>query len=93
MRCSISDAPLDPLMILYIGASKELRLSTTSSNIDCSSVLYKAWQVCGDSHCLSAKLSDSLGAHLEDYELENSEDSAILSIAIKIAKLTKEGSS
>lgn len=47
--------------------------------------------MCGDSHCLSAKLSDSLEAHIEDYELENSEDSFILSAAIRIAALTKNG--
>ncbi|XP_064398413.1 erythroid differentiation-related factor 1-like isoform X3 [Halichondria panicea] len=45
------------------------------------SVLCNAWQVCGDIHCLSTKLSDSFLANLEDFQLENPEDTSLINVA------------
>ncbi len=40
-----------------------------------------AWKVCGDVHCLSTKLSEMFSANLEDFQLENPEDSSLIRIA------------
>ena len=79
-------------LLRVLDASMKLKEFTSSSEIDHSSVLQKAWQICGDSHCQSAKLSDSLGSHIEDYQLENSEDLLILSAATRTTTLSKKGS-
>ncbi len=45
------------------------------------SALSSAWQVCGDVHCLSTKLSELFSANLEDFQLENPEDSDLIHMA------------
>lgn len=51
-----------------------------------SSSVFHAWQLCGDIHCLSTKLSESFSANLEDFQFENPEDAPV----IKVARIINE---
>lgn len=45
----------------------------------------QAWQLCGDIHCLSTKLSDSFSSNVEDSQSNNPEDFAIINVADKVS--------
>ena len=45
---------------------------------------FLSWQQCGDLHCLSSKMSSSLDSDLEDFRLENPEDTPIIAVATRL---------
>ena len=70
----------------HLGASSKFQeradpVSTVEKLNGSEDTLCRAWQLCGDIHCLSTKLSDSFSANLEDFQSMNPEDSTITKLA------------
>lgn len=70
----------------YSGASFCLQSQTEPDSLDqkITNSIFHAWQLCGDIHFLSTKLSESFSANLEDFQLENPEDAPIIALASRI---------
>ena len=66
---------------VHVGNSKHL-VSAPTARVQVDHFL--SWQQCGDLHCLSSKMSSSLNSDLEDFRLENPEDTPIIAVATRL---------